>query len=158
MRRFSASAPGRKDEQGKPELNKIRKEVDLDIIIPGQTLGGFVLKSIEVVKLGGRSNVHLKYTDGLITLSVFQSRPDEDARGGRFGGWLRKRGEGEGKPPWREDDIKKMEIQGVECEVVSRGPTAIFRWIQNGVHLILMGELGQKELAGIVGSFISKGK
>jgi outer membrane lipoprotein-sorting protein len=157
--------------QGKLDLSEVRKEAQLDVILPDQTPLGFILQSVHIVKLGERRNVHLTYTDGLAILSVFQSLSDEGRRGGfpgdgfpgeRRGG---KPGGGRGgrprqmpedRPPWRQDEVKKMNIDGIECEVISRGPTLIFRWNYRGVYLTLMGELEQEEMAKFVSSFVSE--
>jgi outer membrane lipoprotein-sorting protein len=142
----------------KLDLDEIRKEAQLDVIIPDQAPAGFILQSIHAVKLGERKNVHLRYTDGLAILSVFQSPSGEGIRGGRLGGWLRGRGrKREDMPPWRGGKVEKMSIDGIECDVMSRGPMFIFRWNYGGLSLTLMGELERKEMVGFVSSFVSKG-
>ena len=157
--------------QGKPDLDRIRKAARIDVIVPDQLPAGFTLQSIESLSFGERRNVHLRYTDGLATLSVFQSLSKDEERGGRHSG----RGEGrpqrpEGGPqgpeggPQRPDRppetgtaTKKMNIDGVECEVMSTGPMVILRWNYRTVFFTLMGELEQKQMTEIAGSFISKG-
>ena len=130
--------------QGKPDLEKLRKEVQLNIALPDQAPAGFILQDIQVVRFGERKNVHLRYADGLASLSVFQSPSDEGRRGDRL--------------PRPGGKVKKMNIGGIECELMFTGPMLIFRWHYEGIYLTLMGELEQKEMAGIVGSFISKRK
>lgn len=152
--------------QGKLDLGKIRKEVGLRIILPDQAPAGFILQSIHAMKLRERENVHLTYTDGLAFLSVFQSQSDERTRGrGRGGGkggfwrWLGRRGKRrEDMLPRRGGEVERMNIDGTECEVMSRGPMFIFRWNHKGIYLTLMGELERKEMIEIVSSFVREGE
>lgn len=139
-------------DQPKLDLDRIRKEVELNVIIPDQAPDGFILQSIHALKVGERKNVYLRYTDGLAMLSVFQSPSDEGGRGGR------RRGRREDKPPWRGSNVEKMNIDGIECEVISAGPMLIFRWNYKEIHLTLMGELEKKEMTKIVSLFVSEGR
>ncbi len=146
------------DEQGKLDLEKVRKAAQLDVVVPKRGLAGFALQSIHIIKFGERKNVQLSYTDGLAMLSVFQSSSGRGGgRGGLFGRRRRER-KREEMPPWRGGKVEKMDIRGTECEIISRGPMSIFRWNHNGVYITLMGELGRKEMIKIVGSFINNGK
>jgi len=158
---------GRKElwsaNQGKPDLGKIRKAVRLDVIIPDQLPAGFALQSIQALSFGERRNVHLRYTDGLAVISVFQSSSEGGGRGRRRGG----RGEGRpqrpggpqkpDRPPGADAATKKISVDGVVCEMMSTGPMVILRWSYKTVFFTLMGELEQKQMTEIVGSFISKG-
>jgi hypothetical protein len=60
------------------------------------------------------------------------------------------------RPPWQGSSAEKISIDGIECEVISRGPIFIFRWNHRGIYFTLMGELGRKEMAEIVSSFVRK--
>jgi outer membrane lipoprotein-sorting protein len=152
--RMPPGEPGREElwnyNQGKPDLDRIRNEVQLDIILPDQVPAGFVLQSINALKFGERKNVYLRYTDGLTILSVFQSPLEEGKRGPERGGRR------EDEPPWRGGRVEKMNIGGTECEVISRGPMLIFGWNYGGLYLTLMGELGGKEMVEIVSSFVRR--
>jgi len=163
------------DGQGKPNLARIRKAAQLGVIIPVQLPAGFALQSIQALRFGERRNVHLRYTDGLAVISVFQSLSKDGGRGGRRGG------RGEGRPPGmdrsqrsgrapgadrsqRSDrpsgsdaNFEKVTVNGVEFEVMTRGPTIILRWSFNTVFFTLMGELDQKQTIEIASSFIDMG-
>jgi outer membrane lipoprotein-sorting protein len=139
-------------EQGKLDLGKIRKEVELDVIIPDQPPEGFILQSVQAVRFGRRRNVHLRYTDGLSVLSVFQSLSDERGPGGK------REDRPPDRPPWRDGKLEKMNIDGKDVEVISGGPMLIFRWSNDGIYLTLIGELGREEMAKIVGLFVKKGE
>ncbi len=146
------------NEQGKLDLEKVRKMAQLDVVIPKREPAGFALQNIHIIKFGERKNVQLSYTDGLAMLSVFQSSSGAGGRGGGRGGLFgrrRREGRREEMPPWRGGRAEKMDIRGTECEIISRGPMSIFRWNHNGVYITLMGELGRKEMIKIVGSFIN---
>jgi len=159
------------DSQGKPNLAKIRKTAQLGVIIPDQLPAGFALQSIQALRFGERRNVHLRYTDGLAVISVFQSLSKDGGRsGGREG-----RPPGMGRPqrsgrpsgadrPQRSDrssgsdaNFEKVIANGVEFEVMTKGPTIILRWSFNTVFFTLMGELDQKQTIEMASSFIDKG-
>lgn len=144
-------------EQGELDLEKIREAAQLSVVVPEQAPSGFTLQNIQIIKFGERKSVQLSYTDGLATLSVFQSSSDEGGRDGRRGGLFRRRREGrrQDMPPWRGGRMEKMDIRGTGCEMISRGPMCIFRWNNNGVYITLMGELERKEMIKIADSFIS---
>ena len=128
-------------DKGEPDLGNIRKRAQLSVVLPDQIPAGFVLRSIYAVKFGNRKNVHLRYTDGLTILSVFQSSSEDEKR--------------EDRPPLEHGSIEKINIGGVECEVISGGPMSILRWSSGGVYSTLIGELDPKEMAKIASSFIS---
>ena len=143
--------------QGELDLDKINNAVGLNAILPAQSPAGFILQSIHAMKLGDRKSIHLTYTDGLAILSVFESPSEEGRHGERRGGWLGRRGgRREDAPQRRGGKVEKMNINGIECEVMSRGPMIIFRWNHGGLNLTLMGELKRKEMVEIVSSFVSK--
>jgi len=145
-------------EQGKLDLKKVRKAARLNVVVPKLAPVGFVLQSIQLIKSGEQKNVHLIYTDGLAMLSVFQSKAVESRRFGRRGGLFRGRREGRraDMPPFRGGRIEKMNISGIDCEVMSRGPMFIFRWNHKDVCITLMGELEREEMIKIASSFINK--
>lgn len=144
--------PDREDlwdyDKGKLDLEKIRKAAELDVIIPDKPPAGFVLQSVQAMNIGRRKNVHLTYTDGLNIVSVFQS-PD---------GKSQPKEPEDRPPPWRDSKAEKLNIGGVECEVISGAGMLIYRWDQKDIQMTLMGELGQEEMTGIAGSFIGEGK
>jgi outer membrane lipoprotein-sorting protein len=140
--------------QGKPDLDKIRDKIHFEITLPDRVSGGFALHSINIVKIGREPNIHLKYTDGLTILSVFQSPSNEMGK---------RRNEPPPPPPSKQqpppspkDRNEKISINGVKCEVLSRSPVLIFRWQNKGIYFTIIGELQKKEMINIAGSFIPK--
>ena len=144
--------------QGKPDLDMIKDKAHFDIMLPDRIPSGLALQSINIVKIGKDQNIHLKYTDGLTTLSVFQS-PIDNMRMGQ-----RHRDEPPPNqpppngppPPNQRGRIEKVNIQGVNCEVLFRVPVLIFRWQNKGIYFTLIGELQKKEMINIASSFIQK--
>jgi len=143
--------------QEKPDLDKLKDKVHFEIILPDRVSGGFALQSINIIKIGKEQNIHLKYTDGLTTLSVFQSPSNEMGK--------RPRNEPPGgppppssqpPPPPPKDRVEKIIINGVNCEVLSRTPVLIFRWQNKGIYYTIIGELQKKEMTSIASLFISK--
>ena len=146
--------------QGELDLRKLRKAAGLNVIVPGLKPAGFMLQSVQIVQFGERKNVHLNYTDGLAVISVFESKSNGGLRGGRRGrGPEGRRGGGNADLPQRRGGgIEKVDIHGIACDVMSRGPMSIFRWKQKEIYITLMSELERKEMTKIAGLFINDGK
>jgi negative regulator of sigma E activity len=128
--------------QGELDLDEVRKETGLNVMLPGQTPNGFILQSVQLVVMRMWKNVHLVYTDGLAIISVFQS-PSHGSRRERLMGQFMGRGE-------------ETSIDGIECKIITRGQSLIFRWNQDGVSLTLIGELERKDMVEFVKSFVGK--
>lgn len=129
--------------QGELDIESIKKKTQLNIVLPGKVPEGFILESIRFIKLRDHENIHLRYTDGLAMLSVFESPSDGE-------GFFRKRDDGPPRPP---GGIESINIAGVDCEVLSAGPMLILRWKQGDIYITLMGEMERKEMIEIVRSF-----
>ena len=146
--------------QGELDLRKLRKTAGLNVIFSDLKPAGFVLQSVQIVRFGERKNVHLNYTDGLAVISIFESESNDGLRGGRRGrGPGGRRGkENADLPQRRGGSVEKMDIHGIACDVMSRGPMSIFRWKQKEIYITLMSELERKEMTKIAGLFINDGK
>jgi negative regulator of sigma E activity len=112
----------------------------MDIVAPEQLPDGFSLQSINLMRFDDHKSVHLIYSDGLMVLSVFQSPSgDEDRRNEQR----------------REHiNIWKINVKGVELEVISDGNMLIPRWKHGDINLTLIGELDLTEMKKIAGAFI----
>ena len=62
----------------------------------------------------------------------------------------------EDKPPIQDARVKKIDVDGVEVQVMSRGPMFILRWNQQKIYLTLIGDLEKAEMINIVKAFFSK--
>lgn len=147
--------------QGKPDLDKIRDKVHFEIMLPDRVSGGFALQSINIIKIGKEQNIHLKYTDGLTTLSVFQSPSNEMGKGPRNeppgGGPPPPSSSSQPPPPPPpKDRTERISINGVNCEILSRNPVLIFRWQNKGIYYTIIGELQKKEMINIASLFVPK--
>lgn len=145
--------------QGKVNLENIREETKMNLIIPEQISSGFVLQSIDLIEFRNFRNVHLKYTDGLTALSIFQSPFDE-----RRGGPREDRREERKREP-REDPMmrnreraEKININGIETEIMFRGPIIISIWKYKDINMTLLAELKREEIIQIIGLLISLAK
>ena len=127
-------------DKGKLDINTIRKTIQMDIVAPEQLPDGFSLQSINLMRFDDHKSVHLIYSDGLMVLSVFQSPSgDEDRR----------------NEQQREHiNIWKINVKGVELEVISDGNMLIPRWKHGDINLTLIGELDLTEMKKIAGAFI----
>jgi outer membrane lipoprotein-sorting protein len=145
--------------QGGLDLDKIKEKAKFDATIPNILPGGLMLQSINMIKFDKNQNIHLRYTDGITFISIFQSPFDEARR-------ERERHEGppqgggpQGNPPGppREPPkIEKMKILNIECDVMQMGSNFIFRWYKGGVYFTLIGDYKKIEMIKMVGSIIKK--
>lgn len=148
--------------QGKPDVAKIRDKAQFSVILFEQLPGGFSLQSINTIEFDKAKNVHLRYSDGLTVLSVFQSPfdrpPGPDRRpGGPPPDREKPREEPPpGPPPGGPEKDEKININGIECKVLSMGPITIFRWRKGSIYFTLISEATQKEMIGIATKFIRK--
>ncbi len=144
--------------QGKVNLENIREETKMNLIIPEQISPGFALQSIDLVEFRNFKNVHLKYTDGLAILSIFQSPFHE--RGGPGGDRReeRRREPGDERNMRDREKIEKININGIETEIMFRGPIIISIWKYKDINMTLLAELKREEIIQIVGSLISLAK
>ncbi|MDQ1317285.1 MAG: hypothetical protein QG588_936, partial [Candidatus Poribacteria bacterium] len=142
--------------QEKPDLDKITDKVHFEIILPDRVPSGFALQSINIIKIGKEQNIHLKYTDGLTTLSAFQSPSNEMGKGPRNEPPPPPPSSAKRLPPPPKDRTEKIRINGVNCEILSRTPVLIFRWQNKGIYFTIIGELQKKEMINIASSFIPK--
>ena len=141
--------------QGKLNPDNIREETKMNLLIPEQISSGFVLQSIDLVEFRNFKNVHLKYTDGLAVLSIFQSPSDRRRDGPRED----HRGEPRQNPMMRDRErVEKININGIETEIMFRGPIAISIWKYKDINITLLAELKREEMIQIVNSLITLAK
>lgn len=145
--------------QGGLDLDKIKEKAKFDATIPNILPGGLMLQSINMIKFDKNQNIHLRYTDGLTFISVFQSPFDEARR-------ERERHEGPPPgggppgnppgPPREPPKVEKMKILNIECDIMQRGSDFIFRWYKGGVYFTMIGDYRKIEMIKMVGSIIKK--
>lgn len=81
--------------------------------------------------------VYLRYTDGMLTLTVFES----------------KRKQGNNRNSERRG-VEHLQIQGTDIRHEKRGPTHILQWHISDLYFTVMGELHQSELIKVAESLI----
>lgn len=94
---------------------------------------GFVPLAGDVSDIKGVRTLHLIYSDGLRTVSLF-----ENARGAAV--------------DLTKFTVHRTSVQSREAQYVLDGPTTLLAWAQGNLHLTLVGELSQDELVRIASS------
>ena len=111
------------------------------LIVPDYLPQGFQLQSVGLMKFRPKSTVHLRYTDGLMVLSLF-----EEPRGKRPRE-RRKRGpEGRG--------VRHRRIHDTPVQIIDHQQIRILRWSQGKIGLTLIGKLNRSEMIRIAESLI----
>ena len=87
--------------------------------------------------------LHLRYTDGLVLLSLFESKGEVHRGTGRRG---RK---GFHRPEW-----SRTEIKGVPVDMRRTRHLLILRWGSKGLSFTLIGDLGEDEMRKVAESLI----
>ena len=121
-------------------LDKAKTVLKDKLIEPSYLPPGFQLLETRYFK--HRSDtVYLRYTDGMLTFTVFESKRKEgNSRNGERRG------------------VEHLQIQGIETRHEKRGPTHILQWSISDVNFTVMGELHQDELVKVAESLILAAK
>lgn len=131
-------------------LADAKKAMDNRLVLPAYLPPGFELQQITQIAFGSkravplrapRPTVHLRYSDGLMEFSLFESKR---------------------KPPRKQRDSKTRAGKGVRVEhfhgtpveVMKRHQTLILKWYEGGVNFALISELDQPEIIRIAKSLI----
>ena len=121
--------------------------------LPDDLLSGFQIEEIELMERpvtlsSSIPTVHLRYTDGLEMVSVFQSLSSagrDRSRGNRRGD--RPRGQ-------RKSKTIKQNIAEVEVTIMERVDVRVYQWNDNDIDFTLIGGLAQSEMDRMVKSLI----
>ena len=117
------------------DLERVSREAGFKPASPADLPEGFALVGSSVETVNGVKTVHLNYSDGLRTLSLFENAVGAEAD---FGGE---------KPR----SIALGEDQG---KLVEHGATTLIAWKEKQLTLMLLGDLSRAELARIAASVI----
>jgi outer membrane lipoprotein-sorting protein len=107
-----------------------------DAVGPKYLPEGFYPIAGDVSDIKGVRTLHLLYSDGLRTVSLF-----ENARGAAV--------------DLSQYAIHKAQVGSVAAQYVLDGPTTLLAWQQSGLHLALVGELSRDEMTRI-GASVSR--
>lgn len=94
---------------------------------------GFVPLAGDVSDIKGIRTLHLIYSDGLRTVSIF-----ENARGATV--------------DFSKYTIRSAKVRAHDAQYVLDGPTTLLAWAEGNLHLTLVGELSQNDLVRIASS------
>ncbi|MCZ6678189.1 MAG: DUF4367 domain-containing protein [Candidatus Poribacteria bacterium] len=121
-------------------LGDARKVLDNRLVQPTYLPPGFQLLETRSIKHRSET-VYLRYTDGLVTFSLFETK----------GPSLR-------APRSRGEDAQVIQRHGVAVQLSHREQTHILQWFVAGVDFALMGELSQEEMVKVAESLILPAK
>jgi Domain of unknown function (DUF4367)/MucB/RseB N-terminal domain len=96
---------------------------------------GFLLTSASAIAPKGIKTIHLTYTDGLRTLSLFENNKGASANFGEL------------RP-------RTIHFEGHEAHYIEDGPTTLLTWEKRGIHFALVGDLAREELVQIASSIV----
>lgn len=127
-------------------LGEAKKILKKQPIQPKYLPVGFQLQEISKLQIREYRPIRLKYTDGLLDFSIFES-PDD------------LRSENNNRPSNRGDrnsDRSVKKIGDISVHNYPRGQDYVFRWSSSGIHFYLIGPLPTDELQKVVESIILK--
>lgn len=99
---------------------------------------GFQLQNVNELKYRESHHIRLKYTDGLLDFSIFETT-----------GKLSNRGD-------QNKDRPVVKIGDTSVRKYQRDPYQAFRWSSSGIHFYLLGPLPAAEMQKVVESIILK--
>jgi negative regulator of sigma E activity len=117
------------------DLPRTLEESGFKPVIPKYLPQGFRMIGAENSTFRGLKNLHLLYSDGIRSLSLFENNADSEPD---FGGV---------KPA-----ITRFE--GHDAQYVKEGPTTLLSWREHGIAFTLIGDLDLKKLVAIAISVI----
>ena len=113
-----------------------QKTLTRKLIRPQYLPSGFQLQSLHKHQFRGSHPIQLKYTDGMLDFSLFETIDKQNNRNGRNRGG------------------EEIMIGGTSVRKYRRGPTHAFNWSSSGIHFFLSSPLPASEMVKIVESII----
>jgi len=104
-------------------LKQAREAVGFPLVAPQRLHPGYILDSVR--KIEGRHCLHLLYTNGIDTLSLFEQPASEE--------------QGLGAKDFREYAVFRS-VEPIPGQVNGQGRVTILAWINDGVSLVLIGK------------------
>ena len=117
--------------------SEAEKALQRELILPERLPSGFKVDQIELMDISPTPAAHIRCTDGLEVISVFQNQ-----------GRRRDRRD-------RRNNLRKEKISDVHVTIMDRADVHIYRWTGDSVNFTLIGSLPESEMAQIVESFIN---
>ncbi|MBI3097703.1 MAG: hypothetical protein HYY93_05560 [Planctomycetes bacterium] len=126
-------------------LETARAELKFPVLLPQSLPAGFAPDETAVLRLGDASALHLVYTDGLATLSLFEYDLKQIPWLGLF------KWRGKGKP----GEVAPTAPVAPGEPVVRRfrmGPVAVLQYEQAGTNVALIGSIPSEEMVAMLGT------
>lgn len=96
---------------------------------------GFIPIEGDVIDIKGTRTLHLLYSDGIRTVSLFQHQ-------------------GPANLDFAKYKVNSTKVESHEANYVEEGQTTLLSWKESGLHFTLVGELTLKELQKIAASIV----
>jgi negative regulator of sigma E activity len=117
------------------DIDKVIKEAGFAPYKPNALPQGFDIVSADVTTVSGVRTLHLLYSDGLRSISLFENATDAAADFGSL-------------------HPKALTFEGHEAEYVEDGPTTLLTWKEHDIYFALVGDLLRNELVQIAKSVV----
>ena len=126
---------GRRSGTPSTDLDRVVKNAGFAPAGPHYLPEGFTIVSADVSVVRGVKTLHLLYSDGVRSLSLFENGASASADFGNL------------KPT-------ATKVENHDAQYVADGPTTLLSWREAGLMLALVGDLDIKELKAIAASVI----
>jgi negative regulator of sigma E activity len=127
--------PGRDFAMPSSDIQKAIAQAGFKPITPKRLPQGFALSSGDTTDVDGVRTLHLAYSDGLRTISLFENATGAAADFGSL------------RP-------RTIHFEGHDAQYVEDGPTTLLTWKEKGLSFALVGDLLRNELVEIAQSVV----
>ncbi len=117
------------------DIERVIREAGFRPYEPKSLPQGFAIESGDVTSVNGVRTLHLLYSDGLRSISLFENANGAAADFGSL------------RP-------KETEFEGHDAQYVEDGPTTLLTWKERDLHFALVGDLMRPELVAIAKSVV----
>ncbi len=118
-----------------PDVDRVERGAGFTPAGPKDLPQGFVLATADVTTVNGVRTLHLLYSDGLRTMSLFENATGAAADFGTL-------------------HPRTTRFEGHEAEYVEDGPTTLLCWRERGLYFALVSDLMRPELIDIAKSIV----
>jgi negative regulator of sigma E activity len=139
---FSVTSPGKftrvegiTAQIPSPKLDELIREIGFAPYKPRDLPQGFALIGGSVTTVKGVKTLHLTYTDGLRTLSLFENNKGATVDFGAL-------------------PTQTTRFENHEARWIEDGPTTLLTWEEHGLYFALVGDSSRNELARIAQSVV----
>ena len=117
------------------DIERVIKEAGFRPVEPKDLPQGFTVENGGVTMVNGVRTLHLLYSDGLRSISLFENATGAAAEFGAL------------RP-------KTVTFEGHDAQYVEDGPTTLLTWREHGLYFALVGDLLQNEMIAIAKSVV----